>query len=166
MDQLNWLVILPTGIIPLIVGFIYYNPRVLGTVWMKASGMTPESGRNMNMTKVFGFTLILGVFLATALVPTVFHFMHAFSLVQPDAVPGTAGYDDALAFTGKYMSNFRSFGHGAFHAVLTTIFLVWPVLAITAMFENRGWKYTAVHLGYFMITLGLMGGIICAFGVK
>jgi len=31
------------------------------------------------------------------------------------------------------------------------------------MFERRGFKYIAIHGGYWMLTLGLMGGIICQF---
>ncbi|MBL7753083.1 MAG: DUF1761 family protein, partial [Chitinophagaceae bacterium] len=43
--QLNWLAVLGTAIIPLIVGFIWYNPKVMGTVWMKAAGVSPEDAK-------------------------------------------------------------------------------------------------------------------------
>ena len=30
------------GLIPLLVGFIWYNPKVFGTIWMRAAGITPD----------------------------------------------------------------------------------------------------------------------------
>jgi hypothetical protein len=41
--------------------------------------------------------------------------------------------------------------------------LVLPILSINAMFERKGFKYIAINAGYWIITLGLMGGIICGF---
>ncbi|HRN41812.1 MAG TPA: DUF1761 family protein [Vicingus sp.] len=31
------------------------------------------------------------------------------------------------------------------------------------MFERKGFKYIAINSGYWIITLGLMGGVICQF---
>jgi hypothetical protein len=63
----------------------------------------------------------------------------------------------------KYGNNFRTFGHGAIHGVITGIFFIMPVLAINAMFERKGFKYIAINTGFWTVSLVLMGGIICAF---
>jgi Protein of unknown function (DUF1761) len=170
MAVFNWLGILPCAIIPLIIGFIYYHPKVFGTAWMNIAGMTEARMKDANMGKVFGFTLLLGVVLSVFFMPVVLHAMHAFSLVSPagggPADENGAPYQDALAFVTKYGGNFRTFKHGAFHGILTALFVIWPTLGIISLFERKSWKYTAIHLGYWTITFALMGGIICAYGLK
>jgi hypothetical protein len=63
----------------------------------------------------------------------------------------------------KYGSNFRTFKHGAFHGIVTTVCLLLPVIGINALFERKSWKYIAIQVGYWAICMALMGGIICAF---
>lgn len=168
MLEFNWPAILASGLIPLLVGGIYYNPKVLGNAWMKASGLDEARLKGANMTKIFGFTLLLGLLLSVFFMPVVLHAIHVFSLVSPEgggqAVPGTPEVQDALAFLEKYGDNFRTFKHGAFHGIIAALFCVWPVLGIVALFERKGWKYTAIHLGYWVITFALMGGVVCAYG--
>jgi hypothetical protein len=170
MLPFNWIAILPTCLIPLLIGFIYYHPKVLGNTWMKIAGMNEESMKNANMGKIFGFTLLFGVLLSVFILPTVLHAMHAFSLISPagggPADPNSPGFQDAQAFLAKYGGNFRTFKHGVLHGVLSALMGIWPTLGIVSLFERKGWKYTAIHLGYWVITLGLMGGVICAYGVK
>lgn len=42
MDYFNPLAILVAGVSALVVGFVWYNPKVFGNAWMKAAGMTDE----------------------------------------------------------------------------------------------------------------------------
>ena len=72
----------------------------------------------------------------------------------------------AADFLAKYGRKFLSFRHGALHGVIAALFGIWPVIGINALFERRGWKYTAIHLGYWVITFALMGGVICGFGAN
>jgi hypothetical protein len=39
-----------------------------------------------------------------------------------------------------------------------------PILATNALFERKGFKYIAINAAYWIITLAVMGGIICQFG--
>jgi hypothetical protein len=55
----------------------------------------------------------------------------------------------------------RSFGHGALHGAIGAIFFVLPVLGINALFERKGWKYILINVGYWVVTLTIMGAIIC-----
>ena len=41
------------------------------------------------------------------------------------------------------------------------MFVVLPVLSIIAMFEKKSVKYVAINAGYWVVTLAIMGGIIC-----
>ena len=111
--------------------------------------------------------LLLGLVLSIFFIPTVIHSNHLASLVfQPGVGPAEAGsqaMQDATAFFNKYGTNFRTFKHGVFHGVLAALFCVWPVIGFNALFERRGWKYVAIHVGYWVITFALMGGVVCAF---
>jgi len=37
--QVNWLVQLLAALIPLVIGFLWYNPKTFGTAWMKGADM-------------------------------------------------------------------------------------------------------------------------------
>ena len=69
-------------------------------------------------------------------------------------------YDSFMASYGK---NFRTFKHGAFHGTLTGIMFILPVIATGALFEQKSFKYVMVNAGYWVVTIALMGGVICQF---
>ena len=43
MLEINFPAVLLSALIPLLVGVIYYHPKVFGTLWMKAAGVSPEA---------------------------------------------------------------------------------------------------------------------------
>ena len=45
---------------------------------------------------------------------------------------------------------------------LAALFVALPIIGINALFERKSAKYVALHLGYWAISLALMGGVICA----
>lgn len=59
--QLNMLLTsLIASIIPLLVGFIWYNPKVFGTAWMNACGLEESKlQEGFNMPLVFGLCILL-----------------------------------------------------------------------------------------------------------
>jgi Protein of unknown function (DUF1761) len=161
MIQLNWWLFFVTALIPLAVGFVWYSPQVFGNAWMKINGFTPEDLKGQNMLKVFLITYFLGLLFSSCAMVMTIHQMGYTSIFQGDESPETAAM--ISDFLGKYGTRFRTFGHGAFHATIFTLFLILPVIAINAMFERRGWKYIAIHTGYWLVTFILIGGIICQF---
>ena len=164
--QLNWVVILGAGIIPLIVGFLWYNDKTFGTVWMNESGMTKEKMEGSNMGLIFGLTLLFGVMLAIATMQLVIHQTHYYSILANEASLKDASSPLSIStktFMDAYGQNFRTFKHGVLHGVLSALFIVLPVFGINALFERRSPKYVLIHVGYWVVTLGLMGGIICGF---
>ena len=58
---------------PLMVGFVWYNPKVFGTIWMNETGMTEEKAKNSNMAKTFGLTYLLSLLIALILYAVVIH---------------------------------------------------------------------------------------------
>jgi hypothetical protein len=156
-----------TALIPMVVGFIYYNPKVVGGAWMKVNGFTLEGMREgSNMGLSLGLSYLLSVMLAFLLPSIVIHQSHLKSIVLGVDGLGVAGSEvqNLLdAFMTKYGTNFRTFKHGAFHGVIASLFFALPIVGINAIFERRGGKYVLIHLGYWAITLCLMGGCICQF---
>ena len=64
MDLFNlWLLPL-VAFIPLIIGSIWYNPKVFGTAWMQESGMTEEKAKQMNPAKTYGLAVVMAFLLA------------------------------------------------------------------------------------------------------
>ena len=159
--QLNFWLVFVAGFIPLVTGFIWYNPKVFGNAWMKSAGMTEENMKGANMILIFGLCYLFGVMLSIALMPIVIHQMGLFSALQGDETPGTAAY--MKNFFDTYGSRFRTFKHGTLHGTIAGLFIALPVLGTCALFERKGFKYVAVHTGYWMLTMALMGGVLCAF---
>jgi hypothetical protein len=164
--SINWPILLLAAIIPLIVGFIWYNPKVFGTVWMKASGMTEDQMKGSNMALVFGLTYFYSLLIAMFLLVVVIHQFHVYSIFAAD--PGVNDPTTEVGayfknFMDKYGNNFRTFKHGAFHGTLLGIFLTMPLLGINALFERKPFKYVLIHTGYWIVTFALMGGVICGF---
>jgi Protein of unknown function (DUF1761) len=158
--QLNWWVLFVAGLIPLLVGFIWYHKAVFGNSWMKLNRFDDDSMKGANMFVVYGVTYLFGVLLASALMTIVIHQMGFNSVFQGDDTPESAAY--MKNFFDTYGTRFRTFKHGALHGVMSSIFIVLPILGTIALFERKGFKYIAIHIGYWAVTLALMGGIICA----
>lgn len=162
----NFLILALSALVPMVIGFIWYHPKVMGTVWMNVSGLDEEKLKGANMPLIFLLSYLFSFFIAMALNGMVIHQTHLYSILMNE--PGLKETGSELntyvtAFMAKYGSNFRTFKHGALHGSLAGIFFALPVLGINALFERRGAKYIAIHTGYWIITLCLMGGIICQF---
>jgi hypothetical protein len=163
----NLLVLLASAIVPTITGFIWYNPKVFGNAWMKAADMSEEKIKGANMAVIFGVSLLLSFLLAFSLAPIVIHQFGVMGMLEgamrpesPTAAEATALFNSLME---TYGSNHRHFGHGALHGAMTALFLVLPVMGTNALFERKGFKYIAINAGYWMLTLALMGGIVCQF---
>ncbi len=163
--ELNFYICFVAALIPLVIGAVYYHPKVLGGVWMKASGMTPEKTQSGNMALIFGLTYVMGVLIAFSLASLVVHQTSIFSLFVTEPGFGEAGTETMVFFESimeRVGDKHRSFGHGMFHGVFSGLIFATPIIAIIALFERKGFRYVAVHAGYWILTIGLMGGTLAA----
>ncbi|GAA4455975.1 DUF1761 domain-containing protein [Rurimicrobium arvi] len=164
--QINFIAVLAAALIPMIMGFIWYNPKVVGNAWMRESGMNEEKMKGANMAVIFSLSFVFSFMLALALQMLVIHQFHIGSLFahhqQDLANPSTETGALYQTIMTRYGSEFRTFKHGAFHGILSSVFLVLPIIGINAMFERKSWKYVWIHLGYWAISFALMGGVLCA----
>lgn len=166
MVQVNFLAVLVAALIPLVIGFIWYNPKVFGKVWMEAADMSKEKMEGANMGLVFGLTFVFSFLVAMAMNFLTIHQFGMQSSLMTDpktladpTTPIGAYFADYLA---KYGNNFRSFKHGAFHGTMGGIMFALPVIGVNALFERKGFKYIAINAGFWVVCFTIMGGIVCA----
>ena len=164
--ETNFVIFFVAALVPMVIGFIWYNPNVFGKAWMDASGVTEEQAKSGNMPVIFGVSYVLSLFLAFGLYSVVIHQAGLFSLLV-----GEPGFADAGSeintyfsdFMAKYGTKHRTFGHGALHGAIGGFLTALPIIGTNALFERKGFKYIWVNVGYWIVTITLMGGVICAF---
>ena len=137
----NWMAIGLAALVPMIIGFVYYHPKVLGGIWMRANGFTLESIGNGPKPVMFVVALVLS-------------FLLSFWLMLNTTGPGQDVAPDGHSYV--------TFGHGVAHGVLVSLTVLLPVLGTQSIFEKRGWSWVFVNLGYWLVTLSVMGGILSA----
>ena len=156
--EINYLAILVAALSSFVVGFIWYNPKVFGTIWMNEIGMTDEKAKQSNMVKMFGFTFIFALLFAFMMQVLTIHQFGAMGMIGGDASKALPSYN---AFMVDYMDAFRTYKHGAFHGFISGLFLALPIVAINALFEQKSWKYIFVTAGYWVVLMTIMGAIVC-----
>lgn len=161
------------ALIPLFVGYIYYNKNVFGSAWAAMTGidMSNEEEMKKAMPKVMIISYIISFLMAFALSPFVIHQMGLFSLLQNSM--GDLNYEEyaakiAVSFDGVpvepnllWNGLFRSFGHGALHGTMFGIFMALPMIITMGLYEKKPWKLMLINGGYWIINFALMGGFIC-----
>jgi hypothetical protein len=157
--NINFLALLLAALSTLVVGFIWYNPKVFGTIWMKEAGITEEKMKGTNMVLLFGMSILYAFFISFTLQFLVVHQMGANS-----ATLDIKGVDPSVLtnYMAAYGDTYRTFKHGALHGFMTGLFFALPVIGVGALYERRSWKYVLVAGGYWVVACMLMGGIICA----
>jgi Protein of unknown function (DUF1761) len=159
--QLNYWLILATGLIPIIVGFVWYNPKVFGQKWMDIVGITDESMKGANMLMIFLLSYLFGCMLSLALHTAVIHQMGFESVFQGDNSTEVIAFKKN--FYELYGTRFRTFRHGIIHGVMNAIFIALPVIGVNALWNRKSAKYVFIHVGYWVVCMGLIGGVLCAF---
>ena len=140
MENVNWLALVVASLSTLVVGFVWYHPKVFGTIWMKEIGMTEEKAKNSNMALVFGLSVVL------AFLVSFFIMMLVFLGGDPEHPHG--------------VEPFMTFKHGALHGTMLGLFVILPVIVTNGLFEQRSFKYMMIVTGYWVVSFGIMGGII------
>ena len=129
---MNWLALIVAALSTFGVGFIWYG-LVFKNAWIAVTGMTEEKQQQGSMPLIFGLSLVFAFIAACFLFGFVWH-------------------DD--------QPEFHTFQHGMFHGVLLALFIVLPTLGTNAMYEQRGWKYILINVGYWVVSFAIMGGIL------
>lgn len=159
---MNWYILFVAAAIPLVVGFVWYGP-LFSKQWLESIGKTREEmeASKPNMLVTFGCTYLFGLLFASVLMSLCVHQFSAGGMIggQPssDTLPSFA------AFMADYGNAFRTFKHGAFHGLLSSLFLSLFFVGVPSLFEQKGWKYIWIHTGFNIVCGIIMGGLICQF---
>lgn len=157
---MNWIAIFVSALTTLVIGFIWYSPKVFGTAWMNENGFTQEELQKGNMLKIFGLTYIFSILIVTVEMSLTIHQSGAMGMIG-----GPMKINEALpsfqAFMNDYGTAFRTFKHGALHGFISGLFFAFPIIAINGLFERKSWKYIFIHAGFWMVCLTVIGSIIC-----
>ncbi|MAM29349.1 MAG: hypothetical protein CMC13_10025 [Flavobacteriaceae bacterium] len=163
----NLLIVALAALVPLVVGFIYYSPKTFGNAWMKTANVTEAQLKSGNKAKIFGVTLILSFILSFFVFGLVVHQTDYYSLfaAEPGFLEeGSEVMNQIDSFMEQYGGYYRTFKHGALHGGLVGVFVGLPIIMINGLFETKSLKYGFINAGYWIITLSLMGGILCQWG--
>jgi hypothetical protein len=156
--EINFLAIIAAAISALVVGFIWYNPKVFGNAWMQAADMSEEKIKGGNMAKIFGLAFFFAILLAFSLQFLTIHQTGALGMIGGDPATALPSYE---AFMADYGTAFRTFKHGALHGTIAGLFIALPIIGTNALFERKSAKYIFINSGYWIVTLAIMGGIVC-----
>jgi len=156
--EINFLAIITAAVSALVVGFVWYNPKVFGNAWMKAAGMTEEKIKGGNMAKIFIMAFIFAFLLAMAMQMLTIHQIGAIGMVGGNIETALPSY---TAFMADYGTAFRTFKHGALHGTMSGVFIALPIIGTNALFERKGAKYILINSGYWIVTMAAMGAIVC-----
>lgn len=154
----NFIAVLVASLVTLLVGFVWYNPKVFGTAWMKETGMTEEKAQQGNMVKIFGLTIFYSFMISFLMPALTVHQMGALGMIGGDPALAKPSY---AAFMADYGNEFRTFKHGALHGFFTGLFLALPITAINSLFEQKSWRYILINAGFWIVSLTIIGAIVC-----
>ncbi len=170
--EFNWWLIPVTAFVPMILGFIWYNPAVFGKAWMASSGMTEEKIKGGNMAIIFGVSFLFSCMLALMLtrigihqvhIPSLFTDKESVELLKDSSSDLSIWMNETQTFLGR---KHLTFGHGMFHGILGGIFFVLPILGTNALFERKGFKYILVNSGYWIVCIAIISGILSQWFIK
>ena len=156
---INPIAIPVAAVAALVIGAVWYNPKIgFGKIWLRESGMTEEKMKSGNMAIIFGLSLVFAAMLAVLLMQFTNHQWGALGMIGGD--PDVAG-ESFKAFMAEYGSAFRSFKHGALHGTIFGVAGALPIIGTIALFERKSGKYIFVNAGYWIVTLAIMGALLC-----
>ncbi|MFT5752285.1 MAG: hypothetical protein ACI828_000045 [Flavobacteriales bacterium] len=137
--NINWLALAAAAVSALVVGSIYYGP-LFGKMWQKEVGLSDADLKSGNMLKIFGLSLVFAFFIAVTL----------WMAVMLGGSPGEA----------HGANPYLTFKHGALHGAMLGILLILPIIGTIALYERKSLRYVLLTVGYWTISMAIMGGII------
>ena len=128
----SYLAIFIAGIIPMLVGFVWYHEKLFGKRWRESLGLSQDDLRQGNMAMIFGGAFLTAIFLAWKLNEWSSH-------VEP---------------------GMSQFVHGFFHGAVGIGLPAAAVLVSNSLFQRNSLANILINAAYWIITLGLMGAFL------
>lgn len=159
----NFLVLLATAFIPFFIAYAWFHPNVFGgDTWQKIANLTEEQNSKAIKPLKLGLSILLNFLIAFGMYNLTVHESGIFGMLGGDIELLKSGTPKAFLeeFSGRHLS----FGHGMVHGIQGLLLFVLPILGYATIFERKSGKYLMVNLGFWLISLMLMGGVIAQWG--
>lgn len=140
--EMNWIAILVAAVIPTAVGALWYGPLFEGK-WLDSIGKDKEWTTQGNMPVIFGVSFIM-------------------ALILSFAIKATIELTHGAQFDIDGAGSFHTFKHGMLHGAMLMILFVMPPFVANNLFERKGLTNLWIHVGYWVVTGALMGGVLDA----
>lgn len=121
------------GLISLILGFVWYHPKVFGTTWMKEAGLTEEKIQSGNMAVTFGLTFLITMYMTYEMK----------WINHPD--------------------DLNPILHGMYHGVLNIGVFALGAIIINSLMEQKSMSYIFINAGYWLVLFALIGAMLASF---
>lgn len=132
MIEINYLAVLATGVVAMILGFLWYGP-LFGKTWMALVGMTPEA---VAKSKKKGMTAsYLMMFIGALITASVFAWILE-SIAQVSIEAGMIG--------GFWL----------------WLGFIAPVMLGKVLWEGKSWKLYFIDVSYYLVLLMVFGAIL------
>jgi hypothetical protein len=135
---IHWLSQGVASVSALVVGFIWYGV-LFKNAWMNSAGLSLEKiKKGTHPAVLYGIVLVLAFILSMGLYRHIIQLHAAFE-----------SHTNHPFWHGVYHGLWDAFLYGAIPALITN-----------ALFDQRNWKYILINAGYWIVTFGVMGGVI------
>lgn len=128
----TYLAIFIGGLIPMILGYIWYHPKVFGSAWMNSLGLTQEDLMKGNTGAIMGIATLISMVIS-------WRMNEYSSHTQP-------GWSQFL----------HGFFHGAFSMGLPAVL----ILVSNGLFQRNNATNLIINALYWLVALGLMGAFL------
>ena len=138
--HINWAAMAAAFVAQMVIGYAWFHPSLMGTMWAKANGKSIDELKPKNPGMVYGFTALYTVFFTFFLMTNV-----------------TLGAEQDVAPDGH---SFHTFQHGIAHAVMLTLLVILPVIGTPALHTGRTKNWMVVQMGYWFVRVAVAAGIL------
>ena len=161
MAQANWLILPIAALFPLILGYVWYHPKIFGTKLSQLTGEVMAGNRSVGQTiLIYSFSLVLAYILTLLSVHQ--SAIYQLFFMDPELTDINSKYNLFIKeFMAEYGDRHRSFGHGMIHGAEAGLVLGLAFIGIPTLMQNKPLKPIWIHLGFWILCCSLMAGLVC-----
>ncbi len=159
--KLNFLYYALISIIPILIGWLWYNPRGTVQSFFKLS----QENLTLRLGGLrFVWLYLMSLALCFGFINLVIHQVGYYELFFTDIMMGS---EEAVALTQEFLAEYgdkhRHFMHGVFHGGLLSVFLALPFISLYGFLHGIKTKTLVYHYVYWLLTCTICCGLISEF---
>ena len=116
----------------MVLGYIWYHPKVFGGAWMKSLGLTEDDLKQGNMGLIFGVSILCSMVLSWL----------------------------SNAYSSHTQPGWSQFAHGFFHGAYSMGLPAALVVISNGLFQRNSLTNVLINAAYWAVALGVMGGFL------